>query len=397
MNAKRLAFLAGTAVVLVGIVIALRMAPAPADNAPRDQPLLGALRDHVNDVSAITLTGPGGKVIATLARGKDGWTIAERSGYPADVTAIRELLVKLARSTLVEPKTTNPQRYRDIGVDDVTSKDARGVLVDIAGLSSPIGLIVGSYSAPAQGTFVRRAGEAQSWLASGDLSVPKAVSDWEKRDVVDIAADRVAAVTLTSPEGKSVRLSRAHPGDPAFAIHDVPAGRQADQGMAATVAATLSGLRIDDVFRAKDVPAPQRSYKADYATFDGLAIEAVAWSKDGKNYAQLHASFDRIAAQKDLMAQGGAPAPHAGAPKPAVPGDAARAKAHSTAPARPPPSDPQAKLEALEKHVAELDRTLSEWTYVLPAYLYGSMTKTLNDLLQPVKSQRPPAADSRNH
>lgn len=401
MSAKRLGLLAAIAVVLVLLAIGLRIAHnPPADNAPRDQPLLPALRDHVNDVSAITLSGTGAKVIATLARGKDGWTIAERSGYPADVSAIRELLVKLGRSTLIEPKTANPQRYPDIGVDDVASKDAKGVLVNIAGLSAPTGLIVGSYSAPAQGTFVRRVGEAQSWLATGDLSVPRTVSDWEKRDVVDIVADRIASVTLTSPEGKAVTLSRAHPGDAAFALDDVPAGRQVDQGVASTVVATLSGLRVDDVFSAKDVPAPDGTYKARYATFDGEEIQAVAWMREGKDYVQFHAALDRAVAQKHLMqAQPGATPAHDSAAKPTAPAGAfaTEAKAGSTAAAKSSPPDPQAKLEALDKEVADLDRSFSGWTYVVPAYVYGSMTKTVNDLLQPIKNKKPAAADSRNH
>ena len=378
MNAKRLGLLAVIAAALVGIAIALRTAHnAPADNAARDQPLLPALRDHVNDVSAITLTGPAGKVIATLARGKDGWGVAERAGYPADVTAIRQLLVKLGRSTLIEPKTTHPQRYVDIGVDDVTTKDAKGVQVDIAGLSSPTRLIVGHYSAPARGTFVRRVGEAQSWLASGDLSVPKNVSDWEKRDLVDIAANRIASVTLASPTGRAARLSRAHPGDAAFALDNVPAGRQVDQGMAATVASALSGLRIDDVFLAKDVPAPDRPYKAGYTTFEGVKVEAVAWTKESKDYVQLHASLDRAAAQKHLAD--------------------AKASAEAGATEKPSPPNPQAKLDALDKEVAELDRSFTGWTYVVPGYVFGNMTKTGDELLQPVKSKQPAGADSRNH
>jgi len=400
MSAKRLGLLAVVAAALVGIAIALRTAHhAPVETAPRDQPLLPALRDHVNDVSAVTLTGAGGKVIATLDRGKDGWVIAERSGYPADVTAIRGLLVKLGRSTLIEPKTANPKRYPDIGVDDVASKDAKGVLVDIAGLSSPIRLIVGLYSVPARGTFVRRVGEAQSWLASGDLSAPRALSDWEKRDVVDIAADRVASVTLTAPDGKAVHLSRAHPGDAAFALDEVPAGRQIDQGMAATVAAALSGLRVDDAFLAKDAPTPDRPHEADYATFDGVKVDAVAWTKNGKDYVRFHAALDRAAAQKHLAEEkAGTTAPHGAASKPTE-GNAAAApaKADSTAAAKPSPPDPQARLDALDKQVAELDRFFSGWTYVLPSYVFGDMTKTLNDLLRPVKSKKPAAADSRNH
>jgi hypothetical protein len=405
MNAKRLMLLVAAALIALGIAIALRTAHnAPEENAQQDRPLLPALRDHLNDVSAITVTGAGGKVVATLSRGKDGWTIAERSGYPADLTPIRAFLVKLGRATLIEPKTTNPQRYRDIGVGDVKDKDAKGVLVDIAGLASPTRLIVGEYSAPAQGTFVRLDGEAQSWLASGDLSVPKTVSDWEKRDVVDIAADRVASVTLNPPEGRALKLSRQHPGDAAFSVADLPAGRQLDQGMASTVAATLSALRIDDAFPAKDVPAPERAHQASFATFDGVIVQAVAWTKDGKDYVQFRAALDRDAARKRIAeepakAPGSQAAAGASGPAAAPQARSGGAQPNASKPASESPADPQARLEALAKEVAALDRSFSGWTYVLPGYLFGDLTKTMNDLLLPVKSKKPAAAalESRSH
>ena len=115
----------------------------PGANAP---PLLPQLRDRVNDVTAITLTGANAEVLATLKRGNDGWSIAEKSGYPADLAKIRESCCRLDQATLIEPKTTNPARYAELGVDDVKSKDAKGVRIDIAGLPQPASLIVGVYN-----------------------------------------------------------------------------------------------------------------------------------------------------------------------------------------------------------------------------------------------------------
>ena len=65
--------------------------------------------------------------------------------------------------------------------------------------------------------------------------------------------------------------------------------------------------------------------------------------------------------------------------------------------AKPSPAETQARLDALDKEAADLDRSLSGWTYVLPSYLYGNMTKTENQLLRPPKSQKPATPDGRNH
>ena len=419
MNARKLLLLIVVAVIALALAIALRSRhAAPVQPAEQDKPLLPALRDHVNDVSGITLTGAGGKVIATLARGKDGWTIAERAGYPADVAAIRGLLVKLGGSTVVEPKTTNPQRYPDIGVDDVADKDAKGVEVDVAGLSAPVKIIVGSYSPQGAGTFVRRAGEAQSWLASGDLSISKAVADWEKRDIVDLASGRVASVTLTAPDGKTLKVYKQRQTDPDFSVANVPQGRQVQQGMAVTIATALSGLRVDEVFSAKDMPAPDQVHKAEYVAFYGVTIDATVWSKDGKDYAQFQAKLDRAAAQKriaDEQAKAKAAYEAARAAKPAATSATGATSAQSATDQHPsgnpqlatipkpqsvadPAADMQARLDTLAKQVDALNRTFSGWTFVLPSYVFGNMTKTMSDVLAPVKpANNPQAAGAKVH
>ena len=387
MKARNLYVLVAAAVVAVGAAVALRTLHAPRTEADeRDQPLLPQLRGHVNDVSGITVTGAGDKVVATLARGKDGWTIAERSGYPADIGPIRELLVKLDRATLVEPKTEDPKRYRDIGVDDVKDPDAKGVRVDLAGLAAPVRLIVGTFGA-SSGTFVRRDDEAQSWLASGNLDVPKTVAGWEKRDVVDLPAARLASIALRSPDGGKLDLYKEHADDASFKVADVPAGRKVEQGKAETVAAALSGLRVDDVAAAKDAPPPERAHQAQYAAFDGVGVDAVAWTGDGKDYAQFTAKLDRAAARKQIGDdQARAKSAY----------DAAVAAHADHTPAKPlavsdPAADMQSRLDALGKEVDAMNRAGSGWTFVLPSYVFDAMTKTTNDMLAPIE---PKKADS---
>lgn len=406
MNAKSLYVLIGAAIVAVGIAIALRIGHAPRSEADEHaQPLLPALRSHVNDVTSITVTGAGDKVVATLTRGKDGWTIAERSGYPADLTHIRELLVKLDRATLVERKTSNPKRYRDIGVDDVKDRDAKGVRVDIAGLAKPVRLIVGTYSGSLGGTFVRRDGEAQSWLASGELVVAKTVAGWERRDIAEIAAARVASITLTAPDKSPLKLDKERASDSSFRIAGVPDGRKIRPGMDATLASVLSGLRIDDVVPAKDAAPSGRVSRAEYVTFDGVRVDATAWAKDGKDYAQFRAALDDATARKriaDDEAKTRAAYDAAVAAQHA-PGKAVNnAKSASDAPsgagptkplaASDPPADMKARLDTLGKEVDTLDRSFSGWTFVVPSYVFANMTKTMNDMLVPVETKKPESA-----
>lgn len=401
MNAKTLYLLVAIAIIAVVGAAALRMSHSPiVESDEQAKSLLPGLAGHVNDVSAIAVTGAGGKAIATMKRAGDGWHIVERSGYPADIAEIRGLLVKLDRATLVEAKTSNPKHYADIGVDDVAGKDAKGVLVTLTGVAAPNKIIVGNYSGASQGTFVRRDGEAQSWLASGNLNVPKSVAEWEKRDVTDVPAAKMASIALVGADGKTLRMHKQAADEANFAVDDVPKGRTVDNGTLSTIATTFSGLRVDDVQSAKDKPAPARAAKGEFETFDGIKIAAVAWNADGKDYVQFAASLDTPAAEKQIADdQAKAKADYdkaAAAKKAPADGKPSSGDAKAAEPAKPravsdPEGDKKARLADLDKEVASLNATVSGWTFVLPGYVYANLTKTMNDVLAPLPTKKPEA------
>lgn len=65
----------------------------------------------VNDVAAIVLSGPDGRV--TLQRGVDGWGVMERADYPTDFGRVSELILKLSNLGAVQ---TVPIAEEDFGV-----------------------------------------------------------------------------------------------------------------------------------------------------------------------------------------------------------------------------------------------------------------------------------------
>ena len=417
MNAKTLYLLIAIAAAALIGAVAINLANRPASNVSEQaRPLAAELKDHLNDVSAITLTGAGDKVLVTLKRDKDGWSVAERSGYPADLAKIREFLLKLAQATLIEQKTANPKHYADLGVDAVKDKDAKGILVEISGLAQPLRLIVGNYNGGGGGgTFVRRDGDAQSWLANGNLTVAHNVGDWEKRDLADVQANRLRAVTLTGRDGKVLKIAKENAGDANFKVADVPKGREVGSDFVANgLASTLAGLKADDAFPAKEAVPADKTIKAEYAAFDGLVVEATGWDKDGKDYAQFAARLDAAAANAEIdRVQAKAKAEYDVAAAAAETRKATdekagadKAGANGAAESKPVPdvakpaavSDPakdrQDRLDVLNKEVADLNKTFSGWTFVLPSYKFADMTKTMDDMLKPLETKKPEAKDA---
>jgi len=414
MNAKTLYALIAAAVVALAAAWWINSSHAPiSESAEQAKPLLPGFREHVNDVTAITLTGPENQVLATLKKGQGGWNIEQKAGYPADVAKLREFLLKLADATVIEPKTSNPKRYGELGVDDIKNKDAKGILVSLEGLKEPVKLIIGNFNGGGGGgTFVRREGDAQSLLVKGNLTIEKTAAGWEKHELTDIAANRLKQVSIVNPDGKSLRVYKDQPGDANFKVADVPKGRELSSEFAANgLASTLSGLRSEDVFPAKDMAPPEKVYKASYSAFDGLSVNVVAWVKESKDYAQFSATLDSAAASASIAAdQARAKAEYdaavqAASKKPAEdkaadkPGDKAAAAPSADA-AKPaadvpkplsvsdPAKDSEQRLKALKDEVAALNSTFSGWTFVLPGFKFSNIDKSIEDMLKPLESKK---------
>ncbi len=345
MNRRALAWLVGVLAVLAVLAgVALR---GQRDATPADGPFLPALKDELNEVSRIDITGPGGATIATLERGADRWTVAGRNNYPADVGRIRKNLLALAEARIVEEKTSNPEFYARLGVQDVSSASAGGVQLTITGGKEPIDLIVGLAQPGAQDlTYVRRAGEPGSWLISAQLDLARTGGEWLDRALTNIPAERIQSVTIDHPGVETLRIARAPGADkPAaeagatpdgiveFRVADVPAGRALSYpGVANGVASTLADLQLEDVQTRDALGAnPGKPVVARFVTTDGLTVEASAWRLPDGTRVTFNATGR---------------------------GDA-------------------------EKEATALNARLGGWVYTLPSYKTEQLTRRLQELLAP--------------
>jgi hypothetical protein len=405
-------------VAVIALVLAFWLASTrePGTTAVTSEPALPGLRDDVNAATTIKLTGAEGKPIATLVRNEASWTIAEKDGYPAEHAKVRELLLKLSDAMLIEPKTSNKELHAKLGVQDVSAKDATGVLVEIEGLKNPASLIVGNFNGRGgDGTFVRRPGEDRSWLAKGNLTFDKDPANWLARDLTDVPASRIAEASIVHG-GKTLRVFKKTAADANYQVADVPKGRElASEFVANGIASVLAGLRFDDVRKAGTQPPPADAWDVAYKAFDGLVVKAKAWQADGKAYANLTAELDPATAEAFVIAEQTiakndhaqktqeAQAKAASEAKPAGDSPAAGATPPEAPVAEPVPApelppaplavtdpakDREQRLAALNDEIEKLNARFEGWTFVLPSYKFANMNKTVDDLLKPIETKK---------
>lgn len=313
-----------------------------AEQQVENNGLMPELVDHINEVKSVTIVGAENKPLVSLNNGSNGWTVQEKADFPADTGKLRGLLLNLANAKLLQSKTSKPEHYAELGVEDLASKDAQGLMIDLQGLAQPAKLIIGQTSKHG-GSFVRKPDQAQSWLSSTQLTVESDPQHWLNTQLTDIAAQRITEVVLTSADGKTLRLSKDKAADSNFQLADLPAGRElTDPAVANSLASALSGLQLEQVMPATAIP--QTATKARYRSFEGLIVEASLWQQDGLNLAQLTASAEATVTDK-----------------------------------------------AIQTEVDQLQHRLQGRQFAIAAAKYANMTKTQAELLKPLANKSEPA------
>src|SRR5437868_10346797 len=162
MTPRRLLILGALAVVALVTSLLLSNQRSPHQEAAAA--LYPQLKDQLNAVTTVRIFKTGDTPAVELSRKETAWILSERGVYPADTAKVRKLLLALSQAKPVEEKTSNPQNYAALGVDDLSNAAASGVRVELDGIATSVKLIVGKNGPGAQSAYVRRAGEPASWL-----------------------------------------------------------------------------------------------------------------------------------------------------------------------------------------------------------------------------------------
>jgi hypothetical protein len=410
MSSRALLGVLAALAVLVALAVAISISEHPPASAAGGTLLYPQLKAKLNDVGKLTVRTAGNHTVATIERGKSGWTVAERHGYSADLGKIRKVLLALAEAKLLEEKTSKADLYSKLGVADIEKEGGNGVRIDLAVGGESLGLIVGNMAAGEQ-TYVRRAGEQTSWLVSGAVSVPREVNDWLDRTIVNLQTSRVRRVTITQPEGTTLRVAKADPDATSFEVLDMPPGRQlAYSGATTAVASALADAAFDNVFPAAEFNAGDtKPVTARFETFDGLAVEARVYKSTAGTRVQFSAYADPSLATPSPQTTAAAAPPATDKATPAkvtaavtasdakAPEKPADAKAAAKpADGKPPaaPTKPATTMKSLAEVKAEADELnarFSKWVYVLPDFKVEQLTKKMDGMLQPLPAKPSPA------
>src|SRR6185437_5449210 len=242
MRPSSLYALFAVTVVAVVVAVLVSLGGSSAETDPRvRQPVLPNLTQRLADVARVTDIK--GDTKTTLVRRDGVWRVEEKYD---------------------EPKTAKPDLYSRLDVEDPGKKGTDSALVTLSDSTGKLmaEMIFGKrrydiFGGGNDGIYVRKPGEAKSWLANGSLTLPTGTLDWIDRRISMIKADTIASAKFISPDGATVAISRAKKGDKLALAGGVPKGQKLkSDGALDDLARGLDYFSLDDVMPATSVPFP---------------------------------------------------------------------------------------------------------------------------------------------
>lgn len=285
MNARAFQLLLWSTVIAAVaaiLAVALDRSTTPARVAGNAE--VAPFASHTADVALIGIETPNYKL--TLGRRGETWLAGDRGDYPARAGSVANLMTSLAAMKLIEPKTRNPDLFAQLGVEN-RAPGAASTLYNFqyAGGANAGGIIIGKRSSSASfdqrgATFVRRAGENQAWLASGEPNAPQDFSDWlaplpsvpgpEVRRIAISEGDKVIFAAAREPEGRYTRADASEPG-----ANDTNVKR---------IAQAIVSSNFDDVRPVAGLPDP---YRRIHIELDAGALDILLVGVEGKTWTRF--------------------------------------------------------------------------------------------------------------
>lgn len=338
--------------VVVGLVLTLLVLDSTDRNdAPNEAgPLLPGLKSRANEVEQVRISRSAGEESVTIRRDGGAWVVSDRDDYPADVGKLRQLIIALADASIVEEKTSNPEQYEKLGVDD-PAEGGDGARVFAGGEGFSYEVILGD-SAQRDFRYARLPDQATSYLIDKNPTVPDSVGDWLLPDIVDISAERVRKVSILHADGDSIVIEKGARDLTDFAVLDVPEDRELSYATVGNgVAGALSQLKLDDVRARRDAAAATTTV---FETWDGLEITAAVTSDEGASWVAFAIGTVPVVPSAEATADDAA-----GAGEPAKVDDEAN----------------------------ELNERLSAWQFRLPDYKKNLLLRRWDDILKAVDAE----------
>lgn len=373
----------------------------------------------VNDLTALTLTGPESEVV--LEKSQTVWRVKNRFDYPADFEKIREFILKIRDLKVGRSFAADEESRKRLSLlppdaegADAENRGTRAVLKKSDG-TAVADIIIGSareassgnggqYLMPADGKTVYLVDQEFRFL---DLE-PK---EWIDPNLLDAAAADVRRVACLDPAtGEEIyRLERPEKGQPPVFVAPDPADRKVVTSKITNLFSALDNLTIEDVANPEATDAEtglESPVCHEFWLYDGTTYTVCKGSPapddDNQIYLRATAGYrappaPEPAPEAEATEEGeGDGSADASTDAAETPGNDATDEADApetaeteTAPKEAGPDPAQVAAEAAARNEA-----LSNWTFVVPKWKAARLETDLEEFFEKPEPEQPAATEA---
>jgi len=295
MTRTNIFILIGLTVVVVAAAAMMRSSRSPVGE-PVEGPYFPGLLDKSNEVAKVLIKD--GDATTTIIRDGESWTIEEKANYPASLDRVRELVVGLARLQRIEGKTSKPERYARLGLEDIGDPGSASTLlqlIDSSGGTLAV-LVVGNEKmnqsvGPRRQLYVRSPGDPRAWLVEGQMPDTGATANWMDTSILGADAPAFRSVSV-SRGGETLTVSRESADNEVYEIQGLSAGEEIDSQYAVNqVARSLRDLEFEDVRPAADDQDESGDVSVIAESFDGIRIMLTLRKEDDRYFGRFEADY----------------------------------------------------------------------------------------------------------
>jgi len=264
MKPKQFVALAVAAAVCFAAALIVYSSSARWSRAtPGGAALFDSLQGTPPDIARIEVKQGNAKL--TLARSGSEWLLKERQSFPAAPEKVRAFLVSLTEAELVEPKTRTKDRYALLALEDPAKPHANSRLVRLIDAQDKTiaEAVIGkkrsdAFGSGKGGTYVRKPGEAQTWLVNTEINPGVQLRDWVKPRLFETHRRDIKHLVVKSPGEADLDIKLAANGSE-HQLQDIPEGMKIKYANSIDdMAEAASSFDFDDVHKLEGAPTSDK-------------------------------------------------------------------------------------------------------------------------------------------
>jgi hypothetical protein len=258
---------------------------------PTTQLLFDDLAAVANEIQSIEIKNAQG-VLFSAQKLNGSWLATfdpDLPVYPVAQKKLADLVRALTTLKLVEAKTSKPENFNRLGLQDIQSEDSLARIVTLRTANQSWQVLVGNAVAISDGNYVRLPQNTQSWQTDKTINLPLDEFSWLKQPVLPYTSQDLAVISRIDTENWQIEKV----GENEYVLLNMPQGKELIYGSVLnSVVSSLTSLDFEALVIGDDdfLGNLNGLTQLEVNTVSGQVFQVVVSQSDDKYFVHFEAN-----------------------------------------------------------------------------------------------------------